>query len=727
MDALDKKINEAFPGKAVRKDLLHDLRKTSNVPSFVLEFFLSKYCASEDPEEIEEGKKAVQQTIEKHYVHSDDSNRAQSMVEQKKRHKFIDKIHVRYVEREKRYWAEMENFGSKRIAINPRFYQENEKLLEAGVWAEITLAYNEVEEDDYAFYVEDLRPIQIAHFDIERFKQGREWFTTDEWIDVLMRSIGIDPKWLEEHSRKLKGDKNGKRLKYHILSRFLPMVQNNYNSIELGGRSTGKSYFYAEFSPYSTLLSGGQASTATLLYNNQRKQVGAVGFWDTIAFDEVANMKIKDADTIQIMKDYMANGRFSRGTSVTAYASFAFVGNFDLNIPTIVNSYDHDLLATLPPAFDLAVIDRLFNYIPGWEIPKIDQESYTKNYGLITDYLAEYLAYAFKHSSEYTTIVRDMLKKGDNIEGRDDLALQKTILGFVKLLWPTGKPTPEEFDEVVEYALEGRRRVKEQLNKRKPDEEYARIDMSYINARGEKVVVYCPESKYSEATQNPRRSPNVEIRTDPANESAPTPTATPTTARRRRPRIGESQQPELVPTSDSNIDTAESETGARPGRKEIMHGDIGYDYEVLFKDYLVGARQVQLDEPYLTNRYQMENLVRFVELLVKIGDCKSFTIYTKHSDRGDETNNRLTEELQKLSDTIADMETTDMEVKFEFDDTMHDRTIRTNTGWRIDMGRGLHIYQDINPDRENPNRFQMGTFDMSLRPCKATTITYTKI
>lgn len=727
MDALDKKINEAFPGKAVRKDLLHDLRKTSNVPSFVLEFFLSKYCASEDPEEIEEGKKAVQQTIEKHYVHSDDSNRAQSMVEQKKRHKFIDKIHVRYVEREKRYWAEMENFGSKRIAINPRFYQENEKLLEAGVWAEITLAYNEVEEDDYAFYVEDLRPIQIAHFDIERFKQGREWFTTDEWIDVLMRSIGIDPKWLEEHSRNLKGDKNGKRLKYHILSRFLPMVQNNYNSIELGGRSTGKSYFYAEFSPYSTLLSGGQASTATLLYNNQRKQVGAVGFWDTIAFDEVANMKIKDADTIQIMKDYMANGRFSRGTSVTAYASFAFVGNFDLNIPTIVNSYDHDLLATLPPAFDLAVIDRLFNYIPGWEIPKIDQESYTKNYGLITDYLAEYLAYAFKHSSEYTTIVRDMLKKGDNIEGRDDLALQKTILGFVKLLWPTGKPTPEEFDEVVEYALEGRRRVKEQLNKRKPDEEYARIDMSYINARGEKVVVYCPESKYSEATQNPRRSPNVEIRTDPANETDPTPVTTPTPTRRRRPRIGESQQPESVPTSDSNNDTPESETGARPGRKEIMHGDIGYDYEVLFKDYLMGARQVQLDEPYLTNRYQMENLVRFVELLVKIGDCKSFTIYTKHSDRGDETNNRLTEELQKLSDTIADMETTDMEVKFEFDDTMHDRTIRTNTGWRIDMGRGLHIYQDINPDRENPNRFQMGTFDMSLRPCKATTITYTKI
>lgn len=722
MDALDKKINEAFPGKAVRKDLLHDLRKTSNVPSFVLEFFLSKYCASEDPEEIEEGKKAVQQTIEKHYVHSDDSNRAQSMVEQKKRHKFIDKIHVRYVEREKRYWAEMENFGSKRIAINPRFYLENEKLLEAGVWAEITLAYNEVEEDDYAFYVEDLRPIQIAHFDIERFKQGREWFTTDEWIDVLMRSIGIDPKWLEEHSRKLKGDKNGKRLKYHILSRFLPMVQNNYNSIELGGRSTGKSYFYAEFSPYSTLLSGGQASTATLLYNNQRKQVGAVGFWDTIAFDEVANMKIKDADTIQIMKDYMANGRFSRGTSVTAYASFAFVGNFDLNIPTIVNSYDHDLLATLPPAFDLAVIDRLFNYIPGWEIPKIDQESYTMNYGLITDYLAEYLAYAFKHSSEYTTIVRDMLKKGDNIEGRDDLALQKTILGFVKLLWPTGKPTPEEFDEVVEYALEGRRRVKEQLNKRKPDEEYARIDMSYINAHGEKVVVYCPESKYSEATQNPRRQSGVEVRIDP--ELATETTSEPP-VRKRRPRIATipNTQSETVPTQ---VAAESSASVAQPGRKELMHGDIGYDYETLYRDYLTGAKVIQLEEPYLSLHYQMGNLVRFVEMLFKIGDCRSLTIYTKPCERPEDTE-KVRQQLQQLSDTIADMETTDMHIDFKFDETMHDRCIRTDTGWRIDTGRGLHIYQNLNPDRERSNPFQMGTYDLALRPTHATAITYTKI
>ena len=521
MDKLDIKLNEYFPGKVVRKDLLHQIKKAVNVPSFVLEFLLSRYCASEDPDEVEEGKKAVLQTIERSYVRPDESNKAQAMVEQKKHHKFIDKIHVKYVEREKRYWAEMENFSSRRIAINQEFYKKNEKLLESGIWAEVKLAYNEMEEDDYAFFVEDLKPIQIARFDAEAFFQGRRGFTTDEWIDVLIRSIGINPDWLAERSRTLKGDKNGRRLKFHILSRFLPLVQSNYNSIELGGRSTGKSYFYSEFSPYSTLLSGGQASTATLLYNNQRKQVGAVGFWDNVAFDEVAKMKIKDADTIQIMKDYMANGRFSRGREVTGYASFSFVGNFDLNIPNIVNSYDHDLLVTLPEAFDIAVIDRIYNYIPGWEIPKIDDSAYNNNYGLITDYLSEALHYLFTHDSEYFALVNKFLKIGDNVEGRDNRALQKTVLGMMKLIYPTGEPTPEEFDEIVEYALEGRRRVKEQLNKRKPDEEYAHINLSYINRFGEKVVVYCPESKYSVATQNPRKQEGIDILQEETHKPSP--------------------------------------------------------------------------------------------------------------------------------------------------------------------------------------------------------------
>ena len=717
MNALDIKLNEAFPGKVVRKDLLHEIKRAVNVPSFVLEFLLSRYCASEDPEEIEEGKKAVLQTIEKCYVRPDESNKAQAIVEQKKRHKFIDKIHVKYVEREKRYWAEMENFASKRIAINSNFYQQNEKLLESGIWAEVTLAYNEVEEDDYAFFIEDLRPIQIAHFDEQKFFRGRERFTTDEWIDVLIRSIGIDPDWLAERSRKLNGDKNGRRLKFHILSRFLPLVQSNYNSIELGGRSTGKSYFYSEFSPYSTLLSGGQASTATLLYNNQRKQVGAVGFWDNVAFDEVAKMKIKDADTVQIMKDYMANGRFSRGREVTGYASFSFVGNFDLNIPRIVNSYDHDLLVTLPEAFDLAVIDRIYNYIPGWEIPKIDDSAYNNNFGLITDYMSEALHYLFVHDSDYVGVVNSRLKKGDNIEGRDNRALQKTISGFIKLLFPTGQPTDEEFDEIVEYAIEGRRRVKEQLNKRKPDEEYARINMSYINKDGQKVVVYCPESKYSIATQNPRKVANVPVLTEPAHDNVVT---TPVTA---------NVEPEITPNHVLSDIVPGSETVEDGSLKEktvdVQYGDTGYGYDDLFAEYLKGASIVMLEEPYLTHGFQMTNLVRFVELLVKIGDCKVFRLVTKHGETPEEST-LISDSLQRLKNTLDDMDDVSMTFEYEFDENSHDRYIRTSNNWDITLGRGLHFYQNLNPNKDSRNFFQMGTYDLSLRPCLKTRFTFMK-
>ena len=702
MDALDIKLNDAFPGKVVRKDLLHEIKRAVNVPSFVLEFLLSRYCASEDPEEIEEGKKAVLQTIEKCYVRPDESNKAQAIVEQKKRHKFIDKIHVKYVEREKRYWAEMENFASKRIAINPNFYQQNEKLLESGIWAEVTLAYNEVEEDDYAFFIEDLRPIQIAHFDEQKFFRGREKFTTDEWIDVLIRSIGIDPDWLKERSRKLKGDRNGRRLKFHILSRFLPLVQSNYNSIELGGRSTGKSYFYSEFSPYSTLLSGGQASTATLLYNNQRKQVGAVGFWDNVAFDEVAKMKIKDADTIQIMKDYMANGRFSRGREVTGYASFSFVGNFDLNIPRIVNSYDHDLLVTLPEAFDLAVIDRIYNYIPGWEIPKIDDSAYNNNFGLITDYLSEALHYLFVHDSDYVGIVNARLKKGDNIEGRDNRALQKTISGFIKLLYPTGQPTDEEFDEIVEYAIEGRRRVKEQLNKRKPDEEYANINMSYINAKGEKVVVYCPESKYSEATQNPRKADGCTIPTEEESNEVNASTDNIACDISTEVKITKEPKDDIIPQ------------GPQPKSLDIRHGDTGYSYDNLFAEYLDGAKNIELQEPYLSNIYQLQNLTRFAEMIVKLGTCT-----TKTCESIEDTQ-RLQTALEQLKAALADM---GVEFEYTFSDLIHARFIQSDNGWNISLDRGLHIYQ---APAQPKNYFLMGSYDLELRPCKETKIIYTR-
>ena len=410
-------------------------------------------------------------------------------------------------------------------------------------------------------------------------------------------------------------------------------------------------------------------------------------------------MKIKDADTVQIMKDYMANGRFSRGREVTGYASFSFVGNFDLNIHQIVNNYDKDLLVTLPEAFDLAVIDRIYNYIPGWEIPKIDDSAYNNNFGLITDYMSEALHYLFVHDSNYVGVVNARLKKGDNIEGRDNRALQKTISGFVKLLFPVGQPTDEEFDEIVEYAIEGRRRVKEQLNKRKPDEEYARINMSYINKDGKKVVVYCPESKYSRATQNPRKDPSVSVLTSAT-------VAVQTEAQSSNPTIKNSLLPK-----EKTVD--------------VQYGDIGYSYDDLFAEYLRGAKIVQLEEPYLSHGYQITNLVRFIELLVKIGDCQVFKLITKLGDTKEESN-YVKDSLQGIKETLADMDGNNMTMEYEFDENSHDRYIRTSNDWDITLGRGLHFYQNLNPNKDSRNYFQMGTYDLSLRPCLKTRFTFIK-
>ena len=352
MDALDQKLLAVFDGKVVRKDLLHRIKKGTNVPTFVLEFLLARYCASDEPAEIQAGMEAVLATLQDNYVRPDEANAAQSRVATKGKHRFIDKVHVRYVEKEKRHWAALENFNSQRIAIGERFYRDNDRLLEGGIWAEVTIVHNDIDADTYAFYVEELRPIQLSRFDFAQYSEGRQAFTRDEWLDVILRSVGLEPGKLSP------------RVKLHFIARLAPLVEANFNFIELGPRGTGKSYFFSEFSPYSTLISGGQATKAILFYNNARQRIGLVGFWDTVAFDEVSGIKVKDPDTIQIMKDYMANGRFSRGVEVIADASLAFVGNIDVSVEQVVNSTEYDLFQPLPPQFDLAVMDRFACYLP---------------------------------------------------------------------------------------------------------------------------------------------------------------------------------------------------------------------------------------------------------------------------------------------------------------------------------------------------------------------------
>lgn len=472
-DSLDRLLLETFAGKVVRKDLLHQIKGGDNVPSYVLEYLLGRYCASDDPEEIRLGIDAVKSTLRSNYFRHDEANKAQSLVEQYGSHRFIDRVDVRFVPSAGKYWAAMDNFSYRQIHINERFYRQFDRLLEGGIWAIVDLEYR-LEDDDEdgrgqgsPFFITDLRPIQLARFDFDEFCEGRRRFTVDQWIDVLLRSAGLEPATME------------RRLKLLLLCRFLPFVEKNYNFIELGPRGTGKSYVYSEMSPYCILISGGKASSANLFYNNARRQVGLVGHWDVVAFDEVGGMKVQDPDTIQIMKDYMANGRFSRGiTQVIADASFAFVGNLNQSVATLVQNDGTDLFQPLPREFDLAVIDRLHAYLPGWEIPKTSKDILTNHYGFVTDYLAEAFR-ALRKQNRFDAVEKEF-RFGSHVEGRDATAARKTVSGLLKILHPDGAYTKDELREYLDLALELRRRVKEQLKKRGSFEFY-KTSFSYID------------------------------------------------------------------------------------------------------------------------------------------------------------------------------------------------------------------------------------------------------
>lgn len=471
-DLLDNKTTSVFAGKVVRKDLLHQIKGGENVPSYVLEYLLGKYCASDNDEEIRIGVDAVKETLTTNYFRHDEANKAQSLVEQKGRHRFIDRVEVRFLPSEGtsgKYWASMDHFGYTRIHIPEDFYRRYERLLEGGVWAIIDVEFLPLEEGkkDSPFHIVDLKPIQLARFDLEEYLEGRSGMTRDEWIDLLLRSVGLEPLKMEH------------RLKILLLTRLIPFVEKNYNFIELGPRGTGKSYAFSEMSPYCMLLSGGKASAANLFYNNARQKVGLVGHWDVVAFDEVGGMKITDPDVVQIMKDYMANGRFSRGvTQVLADASMVFIGNLNQPVESLVQNSATDLFQPLPKEFDLALLDRMHFYLPGWEVPKNSKDILTTHYGFVTDYLSEAFR-ALRKQNRFDETER-AFRFGSHVEGRDATAAKKTVSGLLKILHPGGGWTKEELTEYVELALEGRRRVKEQLKKRGSFEFY-KTSFSYID------------------------------------------------------------------------------------------------------------------------------------------------------------------------------------------------------------------------------------------------------
>lgn len=482
MPELDSKATRVFAGKVVRKDLVRKVKVGANVPVFVLEYLLGKYCATDDMAAIDAGLRVVNTIISSNFVRPDEANKAQSMVKEKGRHTLIDKVRVRYLSDEDKYWAELLNFGHKFVHVPEHFLREYDRLLMGGIWAQIDIQH-QYDEDAKGkrspFWIDSLKPIQVATFDLDEFRNCRREFSADEWLDLLLRTIGLEPENFD------------RRLKMMFLVRMIPLCEHNYNLVELGPRGTGKSYAYQELSPYTILLTG-PTTVANLFYNMATGKVGLVGIWDAVAFDEVADLQKMAKEVVTTLKTYCESGTFARGKdALTGMASISMFGNTNQAVDVMVRS--SHLFMPMPEVIreDMAFLDRLHFYIPGWEIPKMRIEYFTDHYGFVVDYFAEALRELRRHN--FTEAIDRHFSLGSHLNARDVKAVRKTVSGLVKLIYPHGEMSREELAEIVELAVEGRRRVKEQL-KKLGSFEYHQTSFSYIdNETREERFVRVPE------------------------------------------------------------------------------------------------------------------------------------------------------------------------------------------------------------------------------------------
>ena len=478
--SIDVLLNIHFAGRVVRKDLTKLLKEGANVPVYVLEYLLGMYCAVDDEEVIQEGMKTVKNILAENYVRPDEAEKVKSKIKEQGNYKIIDKVTVKLNEKKDIYEATLSNLGVKGVEMSSSHVKQFEKLLVGGIWCILNLQYlYEEGSNSSPFILSELKPIQMPNLDLESVFEGRRSFTEAQWLDVLLRSTGLEPSTFEDS------------VKWHLLARLIPLVENNYNICELGPRGTGKSHIYKEISPNSILVSGGQTTVANLFYNMSSRKVGLVGVWDTVAFDEVAGIRFKDKDGVQIMKDFMASGSFSRGRDViNANAAMVFVGNINQSVDTLVKT--GHLFAPFPEEMiDSAFFDRMHAYLPGWEIPKMRPEFLTNQYGLIVDFLAEFLREMRKRS--FADAIDQHFKIGNNLNQRDVIAVRKTVSGLLKLLYPHGEFDKDIVERCFVYALESRRRVKEQLKKIGGMEFYD-VHFSYIdNESLEEKFVSVPE------------------------------------------------------------------------------------------------------------------------------------------------------------------------------------------------------------------------------------------
>jgi len=482
VEILNDKLNHVFAGRVVRKDLTKKIKEGANVPVYVLEYLLGMYAATDDEEGIKEGVQRVKNILSENFVRPDEAEKIKSKIRENTVYTVIDKVTAKLNEKKDIYQARFSNLGIKGVHLPTNYIKEFDKLLAGGIWCILKMEYYYDEEarDSNPFIIKRLTPIQMPNMELEEIFKGRDEFTKEEWIDILLRSVGLEPTQFEEE------------VKWHLLERLVPLVENNYNMVELGPRGTGKSHIYKEISPNTILVSGGQSTVANLFYNLNTRKIGLVGLWDTVAFDEVAGIKFKDKDGIQILKDYMASGSFARGREEkNANASMVYVGNINQSVDVLLKT--SHLFEPFPDeiAYDTAFFDRIHYYLPGWEIPKMRPEYLTNEYGFIVDYLAEFFKEMRKRS--YTDVFEDYFHLGNNLNQRDVIAVRKTVSGLVKLIYPNGKYEKDDIEEILQYALEGRRRVKEQLKKIGGMEFYD-VHFSYINNEdNEEEFVSIPE------------------------------------------------------------------------------------------------------------------------------------------------------------------------------------------------------------------------------------------
>ena len=693
MDSQQKVLN-AFIGKVVRKDLAFLVKGGLPVPTYVLEYLLGQYCASDDEEIINEGLEKVKDVIKNNYVHRAEAESVKGLIREHGKHRIIDKVTVVLNEKNDEYQATFANLGLSGVPIGTDYVRKNPKLLSGnGVWCIVTIGYISGEDVKVRWEIQTLKPIQISNIDLQEYIEQRKNFTTEEWIDLLMHTVGLNP------------DTMNRREKFITLARLLPHVENNFNFMELGPKGTGKSHVFQELSPYGVLVSGGDVTSARLFVrmSGKREELGLVGYWDVVAWDEFEQQKGRAVDAVLIdtMQNYLANKSFNRGKGThEASASMVFVGNTKHTVPFMLKNTH--LFESIPTSFIKgAFLDRIHLYNPGWEIKMLKKDSFSKGYGLITDYIAAVL-HAMRNDDR-TAVLKDYAKFDVSLSERDHLAIRKTFSGMMKLLYPDGKMTDQEAYELVDFAAESRKRVKDQLYVIDETFKAEPAHFKYINLRtGIEMNV-----ETLEKVSNPLIIP--------INSTTGTATGELTDA------DAQPLNEEISGKCSVEEGTTAGQTTKRP-RIHILQeksmtfrmGQTGVSYEKLFASYMANANEITVEDPYIRAPWQIKNFMEFALMLINtrpVDDLKLNLITNEEDDK-------LPELIDRLDDIKDDLATYGIDFEYKFRD-FHDRCIKTDTGWTISLGRGLDMF-------EKYNTFSIASSRQDMRKCKEFTVTFMK-